>query len=87
MTHICISKLTIIGSDNGLSPSQCQAMLWTSAGILLTQPLGTFFSEILIETHIKNAFKNVMCEMSAILPPIQCVKGGAMWAGLLAAVS
>ena len=26
-THICISKLTIIGSDNGLSPGRRQAML------------------------------------------------------------
>ena len=25
--HICIGKLTIIGSDNGLSPDQCQAII------------------------------------------------------------
>ena len=47
MTHICISKLTIIGSDNGLSPGQRQAIIWTKAGILLIGPLGTNFREIL----------------------------------------
>ena len=33
--HICIGKLTIIGSDNGLSPGRRQAIIWTNAGILL----------------------------------------------------
>ena len=46
-THICISKLTIIGSDNGLSPGRRQAIIWTNAGILLIGTLGTYFSEIL----------------------------------------
>ena len=41
-------KLTIIGSDNGLSPGRRQAIIWTNAGILLIGPLGTNFSEILI---------------------------------------
>ena len=49
VTHICVSKLTIIGSDNGLSPGRRQAIIWTNAGILLIWPLGTSFSEILIE--------------------------------------
>ena len=52
VTHICVSNPTIIGSDNGLSPSRCQAIIWTNAGILLIRPLGTNFSEILIEIHI-----------------------------------
>ena len=47
--HIFISNLTIIGSDNGLSPARCQAIIWTNAGILLTGHLGTNFSETLIE--------------------------------------
>ena len=33
-THICISKLTIIGLDNGLVPTRRQAIIWTNAGIL-----------------------------------------------------
>ena len=49
--HICVSKLTIIGSDNGLSPHRRQSIIWTSAEILLIRPLGTKFSEILIEIH------------------------------------
>ena len=48
VTHICISKLIIIGSDNGLSPHRRQAIIWTNAGILLIGPLGTNFSENLI---------------------------------------
>ena len=45
----CVGNLTIIGSDNGLSPGRHQAIIWTNAGILLIGPLGTNFSEILIE--------------------------------------
>ena len=51
MTHICVSKLTSIGSDNGLSPGRRQAIIWTNAGILLIRTLGTNFSEILGEIH------------------------------------
>ena len=47
VTHICVGKLTIIGSDNGLSPGRRQAIIWTNPGILLIGPLGTNFSEIL----------------------------------------
>ena len=49
VTHICVSKLTIIGSDNGLSPGRRHAIIWTYDGILLIGPLGTNFSEILVE--------------------------------------
>ena len=49
--HICVSKLTIIGWDNGLSPGRRQAIIWTIDAILLTEPLGTKFNEILIEIH------------------------------------
>ena len=49
VTHICVGKLTIIGSDNGLSPNPRQAIIWTNAGILLIGPFGTNFIEISIE--------------------------------------
>ena len=52
VTHICVSDLTIIGSDNGLSPGRCQAIIRTNAGILLIRPWGTNFSEILIKILI-----------------------------------
>ena len=45
---MCISKRTIIGSDNGLSPGRCQAIIQTNAGILLIGPLRTNCSQILI---------------------------------------
>ena len=57
--YICISKLTIIGSDNGLSPSQRQAIIRTNAGILL---IGPNFNEILIEIHIFS-FKKIHSKM------------------------
>ena len=38
MTHICVSEITIIGSDNDLSPGRPQAIIWTNAGIFLIQP-------------------------------------------------
>ena len=40
VTHTCVSKLTILGSDNGLSPGRRQAIIWTTAGILLAEHLG-----------------------------------------------
>ena len=48
VTHICVGKITIIGSDNGLSPGRRQAIIWTNAGILLIGPLGTNPSQIVI---------------------------------------
>ena len=64
VTHICVSKLTIIGSDNGLSPDRRQAIIWTNAGILLIGPLGTNFSEILFEILIFS-FKKMLLNVSS----------------------
>ena len=61
---ICVSKLTIIGSDKGLSPGRCQAIIWTNAGILLIGPLGTDFSVILIEIY-SFSFKKMLLKMSS----------------------
>ena len=63
VTYSCISKLTSIASDNGLSPGQRQAIIWTNAGILLIGPLGTNFSEILSEIHTFS-FKKMRLKMS-----------------------
>ena len=57
-------KLTIIGTDNGLSPGRRQAIIWTSAGILLIGPLGTNFNEIFIEIHTFS-FKKIHLKMSS----------------------
>ena len=64
VTHICVSKLTIIGSDNGLSPERRQAIIWTNAGILLIGTIGTNFSEILIRIQIFS-FKKMHLKMSS----------------------
>ena len=65
VTHICVSKLTIIGSDNDLSPGWCQAIIWTNVGILLIGPLGTNFSEILIEI-LTFSFKKMRLKVSSV---------------------
>ena len=64
MTHICVGNLTIIGSDNGLSPGRRQAITWTNVGILLIGPLGRNFSEMLIEIHTFS-FKKIHLKMSS----------------------
>ena len=64
VTHKCVSKLTIIGSDNGLSPGRRQAIIWTNGGIMLIGPLGTNFSEILIEIYIFS-FKKINLKVSS----------------------
>ena len=40
---------SVTGSDHGLSPGRCQAIIWTNVEILLTGPLRSNCSEILIE--------------------------------------
>ena len=64
VTHICVSKITIIGSASGLSPGRHQAIIWTSVAILLIEPLGTNFSEIVIEIYTFS-FKKMHLKMSS----------------------
>ena len=73
VTHICVRKLTIIGSDNGLSPDRHQAIIRTNAGILLIETLRTNFSGILTKIHTFS-FKKIHLKMSAILSGPQCGK-------------
>ena len=61
--YICVTKHSI-GSDNGLLPDRRQAIIWTSAGILLIEALGTNFSEIFIEIHAFS-FKEMHLKMSS----------------------
>ena len=63
VTHICVSKLTIIGSDIGLSPGQRKAIIWTNDGILFIGPSGTNFIEILIDIFLLS-FKTMPLKMS-----------------------
>ena len=64
VTHMCVSKQTILGSDNDLSADRRQTIIWTNAGILLIDPLGTNFSEILIEIYTFS-FKKKHLKMSS----------------------
>ena len=59
-----VSELTIIGSDNGLSPGRRQAIIWNNAGLLLIGPLGTNFSEISIGIQTFS-FKKMHLNMSS----------------------
>ena len=75
--HTCISKLTMVGSDD-LSPGRRQAIIWTSAGILLSGTLGTNFNETLTRRNSYifiqgNAFENIINKMADILSLPQCV--------------
>ena len=63
-THICVGKLSIIASDNGLSPGRRQANIWTNAGLLLIGTLGTNFIKILIDSHTFS-FKKMHLKMSS----------------------
>ena len=74
VTHIRVAYLTTIASGNGLSPSRRQAIIWTNAGMLLIRPLGTNFSEILIEIHTFS-FKKMHLKMSS-------AKRRPFWLGL-----
>ena len=64
VTHICVGKLIIIGSDNGLLPDLRQAIIRTNAGLLSIGPLRTYFSENFIKIqqfslkklHVKMSF-------------------------------
>ena len=64
MTHKCVSKQTIIGSDNGLSSDRRQAIIWANDGILLIINLGKNLSEILIEIYTFS-FKKMHLKMSS----------------------
>ena len=75
VTHICVSKLTIIDSDNGLSlPSHYLNQCWNIVNWILRNKLQWNFiwkSDIFIQ---ENALENVVCEMASILSQPQCLK-------------
>ena len=47
-THIYVGNLTIIGSDNSLSPPRRQAIIWTNARILIIGPFGSNLSGFVV---------------------------------------
>ena len=78
VTHICVSELPTIGSDNGLAPGRRQAIIWTNAGILLIGHLGTNLSDIVIEMYIFQ-FKKIHLKMSFAKWWQFCVRLSVWW--------
>ena len=77
VTHICINKLTIIGSDNGLSPGRRQAIIWTNAEILISNLRNKLQWNSKRNPYIfiqENPFENGVCEMASIVSRPQCVR-------------
>ena len=77
VTHVCVSKLTFIVSDNGLSPGWRQAIIWTQCWNVVNWTLGsklqwTFYQNSNIFFQ-ENAFENIVFEKAAILSRPQCV--------------
>ena len=64
VTHICVSKIIIIGSDSALSPGRHQAIIWTNAGISIIGPVGINFDGILIKT-VTISFNKMYLKMSS----------------------
>ena len=67
----CHYELTIIGSDNGLSPGRCQAIIWTNAGILLIgPPRNKLQLNFNLNSYIfiqENPYENGVWKMASIL--------------------
>ena len=75
---MCVGNLTIIGSDNGLSPGRRQAIIqnqcWNIVNWTLRNKLQWNFNRNSIIFIQENALQNVVCEMASILSRPQCVK-------------
>ena len=63
---MCVSEITIIGSDNGLSPGRRQAIIWNNAGLLSIKPLETNFSKISIGIQTVS-FKKMHLDMLSVV--------------------
>ena len=64
--HISVSKLTIIGSGNGLSPGRHQTIIWTILDWALRNKLQWNLNRNSYIFIQENAFENVVRKMSAI---------------------
>ena len=62
--HLCISKSGHHWSDNGLLPTQHQAIIWTNVGLLKIGPLETIFSEIWM--YKQSSYNTINFNMSSV---------------------
>ena len=74
VTHICVSKLTIIGSDNGLSPDHYLKQCWNIVSWTHRNKLQWNFDWNLYIFIQEYAFESVVWKMAAILCRPKCVK-------------
>ena len=81
VTHICVGKLIIIGSDNGLSPDRRQIIIWTNAGLLSIGPLRTYFSESSIKIQ-QFSLKKMHVKMSSAKWRPSCLSLNVLIKGL-----
>ena len=84
MTHICVSKLTTIGSDNGLSLGRRQAIIWQCWNIVKLNLRNKFQWNLKRNWYIfiqANALENVVWKMAAILSRPQCVEKWLCYSG------
>ena len=77
VTHICLSKLIITGSDNGLSPCWRRAIIWSNAENIVNWTPGyklqwNFNGNLCIFIQ-ENAFENVVRKLDAFSCRPQCV--------------
>ena len=70
MTHVCVNKLAIISSVNGLVLGRRQTIIWTNAVVI--GPLETNFSGILIEINIFS-FQKIHSKISSGKWPPFCL--------------
>ena len=54
VTHICVGNLTIIGSENGLSPGRRQAIIWTNFREILTEIITFSFKKMYLKMSSAN---------------------------------
>ena len=75
--HICVNKLTITGSDNGLSPGRRQShylnQCWNTVNWTLRNKFQWNLNQNLYIFIQENAFGNVVWKTAAILSWPQCV--------------
>ena len=85
MAHICVSKLAIIDSDNGLSPDRRQVIIRINVGIVLIEPFGNKFNWNLNQNLYifiqENAFENIVSKIAAILSRCQSGKAHPLKTG------
>ena len=61
-------NLDIIGSGDGLSSVQSQAIIWSNVDLLSIGQLGTNFIEIAIKIHTFSSFKKTNLKMLSTNP-------------------